>query len=79
MPADYGFKKVRIEPNLGSLNEALGKVPHPAGNIEVAIRKNEYGKLDANITLPTGVDGVFVFKGQEIELKSGKNNISLRK
>ena len=79
MPADYGFKKVRIEPNLGSLNEAFGKVPHPAGNIEVAIRKNEYGKLDANITLPTGVDGVFVFKGQEIELKSGKNNISLRK
>ena len=32
-PADYGFKKIRIEPNLGSLKEAIGKVPHPAGNI----------------------------------------------
>lgn len=78
-PADYGFKKVRIEPNLGSLNEAIGKIPHPAGFIEVAIRKNEYGKLDANITLPSGIDGVFVFKGKEVNLKSGKNSISLRK
>jgi hypothetical protein len=79
MPADYGFKKVRIEPFLGSLNEVIGKVPHPAGMIEVAIRKNEYGSLNANITLPNGVDGTLVYNGHEVQLKSGKNNIALRR
>ncbi len=78
MPADYGFKKVRIEPNLGVLKEAHGKVPHPNGLIEVSIKKNSAGKLDANVTLPKGVTGVFVYAGKEFDLKEGKNNLTVK-
>ncbi len=77
-PADYGFKKVRIEPNLGVLKEVHGKVPHPNGLIEVSVKKNSKNKFDANITLPKGLTGVFVCEGKEYKLNEGKNNLSIR-
>ncbi len=77
-PAEYGFKSVRIEPNLGGLSEVFGRVPHPLGIIEVRVKKNIYGMCDADIILPKGLDGVFVFRGKEFKLRAGKNNFSIR-
>ena len=34
-------------------------------------------KLQAQITLPEGVDGVFVWKGKPVKLSSGKNLLTL--
>lgn len=68
------FEKVRIEPNLGTIEEISGEMPHPAGKIFVDYNKTVNG-LVANINLPDGITGTFVWKGESYELKSGKNII----
>jgi hypothetical protein len=70
-PSAPGFRKVKIEPHLGSLTEANGTVPHPLGNIQVRLKKNGPGGIIAEIRLPEGVTGDFVWKNQSVALKSG--------
>ena len=70
------FKRVRIEPRLGDLKEIGGTVPHPSGTISVHY-KVEGGKIQAEITLPADVDGLFVWKGKEQYIRGGKNSIKL--
>ena len=70
------FKRVKIEPHLGDLKEIGGTMPHPAGSISVHY-KFKGKKLGAEIILPEGVDGTFVWKGEKRYLRSGKNNINL--
>lgn len=71
-PAEAGFKKVRIEPHLGSLKEAAGTVPHPLGNITVSLKRKSRDDITAEITLPQGLTGEFVWNGTTTQLKSGK-------
>lgn len=68
------FGKVKIEPHLGSFKEIGGEMPHPAGKISVAYSKSEKG-LEAEINLPDGVSGTFVWSGKKYNLKGGTNNI----
>lgn len=70
------FKRVRIEPRLGDLKEIGGTIPHPSGSITVHY-KVKGGKIQAEITLPEDVDGLFVWKGKEQYIRGGKNNIKL--
>jgi len=70
------FKRVRIEPRLGDLKEIGGTIPHPSGAISVHY-KVKGGKIQAEITLPADVDGLFVWKGKEQYIRGGKNNIKL--
>jgi hypothetical protein len=63
-PASPGFKTVRIEPSLGSLQHVHARMPHPLGSIEVWIDRSGDG-LRARVSLPPGLTGVFVWKGQE--------------
>ena len=70
--AGLGFKKVRIEPHLGDLKKASGSIPHPNGTLEVNYQF-ENGKWLANINLPPDTEGVFVWQGQTMALKSGAN------
>lgn len=73
-----GFSKVKIEPHLGALTNVSGTIPHPAGTIKAAyVLQN--GKWNAEIELPSGVTGRFVWKGKEYALKSGKNAFDLDK
>ena len=70
------FKRVRIEPHLGDLKEIGGTMPHPDG--EISVRYQVKGKrLHAEISLPDGVDGRFVWKGKTTELHGGKNSLTL--
>ena len=78
MPDDYEFKKVKISPNLGSLTEIEGKVPHPKGDISVSFRKNLEGGINGTIVLPQGLDGVFEWRGARSALKSGENKIKVK-
>jgi alpha-L-rhamnosidase len=71
-----GFKKVKIEPHLGTLKKAYGKIPHPEGEIETDY-KYENGKWKINIIIPGNVPGRFVWKGKSYPLKPGKNTLSL--
>lgn len=73
-PAEPGFRSVRIAPHLGHLKEVKGKVPHPAGLIEVDLRKSG-NKIVGTVILPEGLQGTFFRDGKEIKLISGKNKI----
>ena len=74
-PAEPGFRSVRIAPHLGSLNQIEGKIPHPAGLIEVSLKKNGKG-LSGHIVLPASLSGTFVWGGQQLNLVGGRNTIA---
>ena len=75
--ASAGFRRVRIEPALGSLKEASGSIPHPLGTISAAYKISASGKLNATVTLPEGVEGVFIWNGRTKPLRSGENRMYL--
>ncbi|MBR5716805.1 MAG: alpha-rhamnosidase [Bacteroidales bacterium] len=69
-----GFAKVRIEPHLGALTQAAGTMPHPQGDISASYTLQKKGKgWLVTLTLPEGVTGTFVWKGQEYPLHPGEN------
>jgi hypothetical protein len=69
-----GFSKVRIDPHLGALKKASGSVPHPKGALSVKYL-HEKGKLNAEVNLPIGISGTFVWMGKEYALKEGENKL----
>jgi hypothetical protein len=75
-PAAPGFKRVRIEPHLGSLDHLDAAMPHPAGEIAVSYRRRA-GGLRAVIGLPTGLPGDLVWHGERHELVPGRNELLL--
>ena len=74
--AAAGFKKVRIEPNLGELTEASGEMPHPKGKIAVKYALVN-GKWRVEIELPAETTGDLIWKGQRRGLRSGKSTFVL--
>jgi alpha-L-rhamnosidase len=71
-----GFSKVRITPRLGELKKVSGSIPHPMGKLSVNYHQDK-GKLYADIILPAGLTGTFVWKGKEFALKEGENKLEL--
>jgi alpha-L-rhamnosidase len=74
-PAAPGFQSVRIVPHLGTLQQAEGRVPHPLGDIDVRLSRSEDGRLRAEVTLPPGLDGVLVWRGREVSLAPGRQDL----
>ena len=75
-PASAGFATVRIEPHLGQLKQASAKMPHPRGEITVALRREGAG-IAAEISLPEGVTGNFVWAGKSTGLRGGAQSLRL--
>ena len=75
-PGSPGFATVRIEPHLGHLQHAEGTVPHPKGDIRVELVREQSG-LKAKVSLPTGLTGVFVWKGRDTTLHAGEQTLVL--
>ena len=75
-PASPGFATVRIEPHLGHLKKAEARMPHPGGEITVALRREGDG-INAEISLPPGVTGAFVWSGRSLELHGGAQTLHL--
>ena len=73
-PLSPGFHTVRIQPYLGKLQQLSGSMPHPKGEIDVALQRRGQG-LEANVTLPAGVSGELVWGGQTRPLEPGANRI----
>jgi alpha-L-rhamnosidase len=70
-PAGPGFATVRIAPHLGPLGQVRATVPTPKGPVRVAYTR--VGKrLTAEITLPPGVRGTFVWNGRTNPLRAGR-------
>ncbi|MFA6568680.1 MAG: alpha-L-rhamnosidase C-terminal domain-containing protein [Victivallales bacterium] len=72
-PDAPGFSRVRIAPMPGRLKQVSGTLPHPRGEIEVKLERGDGDSLDAVVRLPTGIAGVFAWKGMERQLKTGRN------
>lgn len=70
-----GFKKVQIKPQLGELKRVYGIMPHPAGNLSVSVSKNGTQGCNAEIMLPPGITGEFIWNDKGIPLVSGINKI----
>jgi hypothetical protein len=75
-PSSSGFKTVRIAPHLGALPALQASFPHPQGTIEVNYKRQE-GGLNASITLPGKLTGIFVFNGVSRPLSPGINNVKI--
>ncbi len=70
------FSKVLIQPNIDDFDKISGTMPHPNGEIKVDYKQTKNG-LKADINLPEGVEGTFVWKGKESILKQGMNRLNL--
>ncbi len=75
-PGSPGFKTVRIEPHLGTLDHLDAALPHPRGPIEVRYRRGARG-WDATVTLPPGLSGTLVWKGRTQPLAPGTQTAPL--
>jgi len=69
-PAAPGFAKVQISPNPGALESLNVSMPHPRGEIRVSLQKNAKGWV-ADVQLPAGTPGEFLWQGRRHSLKSG--------
>jgi alpha-L-rhamnosidase len=75
-PAAPGFTSVLIRPDLGPLQKAKGHMPHPLGEIEVSLKRVGPDGVQARITLPDGLQGVFEWRGETIQLHPGMQDIN---
>lgn len=82
MPDAPGFKKVRIAPALGGLNEVKASMPLPGrvsdDMIKVHFKRiNSHNGIVGEITLPEDMNGRFIWNGEEIELHGGEQEITV--
>ena len=73
-PAEPWFRSVRIAPQPGGLKWIDSATPHPRGMILTNLRFRGNG-VSGTVTLPEGLSGTFVWKGQEIPLRPGKQKV----
>jgi alpha-L-rhamnosidase len=71
-PAEPGYRRVRVAPRLGRLQEAAGAVPTPHGYAEVRIAGSE-----AEIHTPVPIIVVHE-DGAETELPAGQRRSKIR-
>jgi hypothetical protein len=69
-----GFSSIKIEPHPGKLTSLAGEMPHPNGKISVSYHLQN-GKWNLNIHLPVKTSGRLVWKGKEVALKAGANEV----
>jgi hypothetical protein len=67
-----GFRKIKIEPHLGSLTHVSGEIPHPNGKVAVAYALDN-GKWKIKIVLPAKTSGTLIWKTKRYPLKAGEN------
>jgi hypothetical protein len=70
-----GFSRVVIRPFPGKLERVSGSIPHPKGEVSVSLRRVQ-NKLEAEVQLPEGVSGEFVWAGTRRELRPGRSSLS---
>ena len=74
-PSSPGFRTVSIAPALEPLRRAAGRVPHPAGDIDVRVQRVGPVGLSAEIVLPPGLSGVFEWSGERRPLREGAQTL----
>jgi alpha-L-rhamnosidase len=69
-----GFARVQVRPFLGKLNRVSGMIPHPKGEIAVTLERTG-GQLTAEVSLPDGITGEFLWMGARRSLSGGTNRL----
>jgi alpha-L-rhamnosidase len=77
-PAAPGFRKVLIQPHLGTLGRLAATVPVPQGSIVVKYERHN-NHLTADITLPKDITGWFAWGGKKLELHAGEQHLQASK
>ena len=72
-----GFEKIVIEPHLGTLKEVKAAMPVPHGMVQVEYRRSAGDGLEAQVNLPEGVVGEFLWKGRTTVLRAGQQTLNL--
>lgn len=77
---EAGYTNIVIKPEfnfklLTALKYLSGKRTLPAGEIEVAYEATGLG-TEADITVPEGLEAVFIYQGQSLKLQPGHNHFS---
>jgi hypothetical protein len=75
-PESAGFKSVRIEPHLSSLQQLTASLAHSDGNIGVRYEREAAG-LRATIDLPHSLTGTFLWQGKTYPLHGGHQQFLL--
>lgn len=75
-PKTPGFESVTIEPHLGILKHVQAGMLLPKGEVKVEFTRVSSG-IEAQVTLPPGVSGDFVWKGQRSVLHDGEQRLRL--
>lgn len=75
-PGSPGFRTVLVEPHLGTLARAEGRVPHPRGEVVVRLVRVGARGLRAEVTLPPGTTGTFVHEGRRVPLRAGRQEVT---
>jgi hypothetical protein len=73
-PLVSGHRTVEIVPAFGDLTQIKAVYPHHLGNIEMNL-KREGSHVFGDITIPEGMKASFIWNGEKIVLKSGKQRI----
>jgi hypothetical protein len=69
-PGAPGFRTVRLTPHPGALERIDAAMPHPKGTIAVTYRR-QGSTLVAEVTLPDGLPGELVWRGERHSLRAG--------
>ena len=76
--AEPCFRSVRVAPCPGPLKRIHAKAPHPKGFIEVNLRFSDEGTASGFVSLPPSVGGEFFWKGEQLMLDPGFNEVSCK-
>ena len=70
------YEKVLVAPQPAHLKFIRSSTPTPKGMVELDLRFDG-GKASGTVTLPSGLDGTFEWKGTRLPIASGRNVIGL--
>lgn len=68
-----GFSRIKIEPHLGDLTRAEGRIPHPNGEVSARYAK-EKTKWKVEIQIPAATSGILSWNEKQYDLKPGVLN-----
>ncbi len=77
-PAKPGFKEVIIEPHPGNEKMIRATMPHHRGIIQISLNLEKKNNQQAEIYLPEGLSGSFIWQGEKKALYPGKQLIILK-
>ena len=75
--AEFGFRSVIIQPHPGNLQFIRASIPHPAGKLSVDLTFTRKNSVRGSVTLPPGIEGVFIWDGQNLPIGPGRQKVNM--